>query len=188
MRAAFIGIGFDAGRLAAETQIASSVGWEFHFNRQNYEGEWSGIALRSNSPRPERYSLYIDPAEPFRDTEIFQRLPYFRQCIQSLPFDIRAARILRLTPGSMIREHRDLGVSIEDEHARFHIAISSNPETEFAVGGAPIVLPLGECWYVNVDLPHRIENRGTSDRVHLIVDADVTPELRDRVLSATRFY
>ena len=46
----------------------------------------------------------------------------------------------------------------------------------------------GECWYINVDLPHRIANRGTCDHIHLVVDAVVTPELRESVRGAARHY
>lgn len=28
----------------------------------------------------------------------------------------------------------------------------------------------GEAWYLNLDLPHSVENRGDSDRVHLLID------------------
>ncbi|MBS0589823.1 MAG: aspartyl/asparaginyl beta-hydroxylase domain-containing protein, partial [Proteobacteria bacterium] len=44
---------------------------------------------------------------------------------------------------------------------------------EFVVGGEAVPLAEGECWYLNFDLPHRIVNRGVSDRVHLVIDARV---------------
>lgn len=188
LRAAFLGISFDADRLRAETTLAANIGWERHFNRQDYEGDWSGIALRTNSPRP-RYSLYVDGADtPFRDTDVFANMPYFRECVARLPFETRAVRILKLAPGAVIKEHRDYEISIDHGEARFHIPIATNAETEFCVADLPLVFPEGECWYVNVDLPHRIVNRGETDRVHLIVDAVVTPELRETVHAAPRRY
>lgn len=188
LRAAYLGLSFDPNLLACETGVAASVGWEPHFHRQDYEGEWSGIALRSNSPH-RRYTLYIDGGNaPFRDTGIFGEMPYFQQCIASLPFETRAVRILKLAPGATIREHRDMEISIDHDEARFHIPIATNDATEFVVGGLPLAFSPGECWYINVDLPHRIENRGESDRIHLIVDAVVTPELRDTVHRAARYY
>lgn len=188
LRAAYLGISFDAERLLSETCVAAGVGWERHFNTHYYEGEWSGIALRSNSRR-ERYTLHIDGRDtPFRDTEIYGELPYLQQCIRNLPFETRSARLLKLAPGGIIREHRDAGISIDHDEARFHVPIVTNAATEFAVADLPLTFSPGECWYVNVDLPHRIENRGACDRIHLIVDAVVTPELRAAVHGAARHY
>jgi hypothetical protein len=188
LRAAYLGISFDPIRLAHETGIAANLGWEPHFNRQDYQGEWSGIALRSNSPHARR-KLYIHGDDsPFRDTDIFSEMPYFRECINSLPFETRAVRILKLAPGAVIREHRDIQISIDYAEARFHIPITTNNATEFVVADLPLVFVPGECWYINVDLPHRIVNRGASDRIHLIVDAVVTPSLREAVLKAPRCY
>jgi hypothetical protein len=36
----------------------------------------------------------------------------------------------------------------------------------------------GECWYLNVNQPHRVENRGSADRVHLVLDCVVDEWLR----------
>ena len=188
LRAAYIGISFDPDRLSTEMGLVSGVGWEPHFNKRDYEGDWSGIALRSNSPH-QRYSLYIDGGDrPFRDTEVLGHMPYFQQCIGNLPFDVRSARILKLAPGAIIRQHRDVGISIDHDEARFHVPIVTNDATEFAVADLPLAFSPGECWYINVDLPHRIVNRGVCDRIHLVVDAVVTPELRDTVRGATRQY
>jgi hypothetical protein len=42
------------------------------------------------------------------------------------------------------------------------------------------VMEAGECWYVNVDLPHRVNNRGTTERIHLVIDCVVDEWLRDQ--------
>jgi hypothetical protein len=36
----------------------------------------------------------------------------------------------------------------------------------------------GECWYVNFNLAHAVENRGASDRVHLVIDGLVNDWVR----------
>jgi len=36
----------------------------------------------------------------------------------------------------------------------------------------------GECWYLRLSDPHSVANRGTTDRVHLVVDAVVNDALR----------
>jgi hypothetical protein len=42
----------------------------------------------------------------------------------------------------------------------------------------------GECWYLNFDLPHRVQNLGATDRVHLVVDCQVNDWLRAMIASA----
>jgi hypothetical protein len=43
----------------------------------------------------------------------------------------------------------------------------------------------GECWYLNVNFPHKVANRGATDRVHLVIDCAVDDWLRALVLKAT---
>ena len=186
-RAARLGFSFDVSRLRADLRAASAAGWERHFNPVNYEGEWSGVALRSNSPHI--LKLFIDPrGTPFQDMAPFADASYLRECIARLPCPVGAARLMKLAAGSVIREHRDDDVSLEHEEVRLHIPIQTNDDVEFIVDGTPIRLEPGECWYVNVSLPHRLANRGETDRIHLVVDARVTPELRAAIDSATLRY
>jgi hypothetical protein len=42
----------------------------------------------------------------------------------------------------------------------------------------------GECWYHNFNLPHRVANRGTADRVHLVLDCVLNDWLREVLLAA----
>jgi len=44
---------------------------------------------------------------------------------------------------------------------------------EFYVCGERLALEEGGCYYVNVNLPHRVNNRGTKPRVHMVIDAAV---------------
>ncbi len=36
----------------------------------------------------------------------------------------------------------------------------------------------GTCWYMNFDLPHRLSNLGTTDRVHLVFDIIINDAIR----------
>ena len=77
-----------------------------------------------------------------------------------------------------IKEHSDFNLSYEDGEVRVHIPIQTNAEVEFAVEGRPLPMGEGECWYINFNLPHRIHNRGTTDRVHLVIDCVLNDWLR----------
>jgi quercetin dioxygenase-like cupin family protein len=176
---------FDVPRLEADLARAGADGWEKHFNPAYYDGDWSGVPLRSNSSHVLR--LYIDPARPhaFANTPELDRCPYFLEVIEQFRCPVQAARLLRLAAGSKIVEHRDHQVSLAHGEARIHIPIVTNPDVEFILGGEPLRLAPGECWYLNVDLPHSLANRGTTDRVHLVIDAIVDDWLRG-VIDASR--
>ena len=180
IRAAKLDLTFDAARMAAE--LAALESWEPHFNPSYHRGEWSGVALRSNSPHI--LKLYIDetPSSPFYDTEAVA--PYIRECVARIECEVRAARLMKLAAGAEIQEHRDAFVSLAHREARLHVPVVTNDATEFVVGAEIVRMLPGECWYLNVDLPHRVANRGATDRVHLVVDAVVNDWLRDAVKMA----
>jgi len=181
LRAARLSLSFDAARLQSELQALAEP-WEPHMNRGYYEGDWSGIAFRSNS-LPHQRKIFIDPSRPedFVDTDALSRCPYMRESLAAFPCSRRAVRLLKLAPGAVIREHRDVGICIDEEEARLHIPILTNDRTDFIVGGERVSMQPGECWYVNVDLPHSVVNGGETDRVHLVVDVAVDEWLRGTV-------
>jgi quercetin dioxygenase-like cupin family protein len=53
---------------------------------------------------------------------------------------------------------------------RLHIPVVTGAEAEFHLSGEPVVMSPGECWYVNVNEPHRVANGGATPRIHLVVD------------------
>ena len=176
-------LSFDPALLARDLTAAESlVAWERHFNQAYYFGEWSGIALRGNSPN--RFTLMIDPSRPdgFVNLPPLDACPYVRKIVDAIQAPIRSVRFLKVAPDGGIREHNDAMVGIDFDELRLHIPVLTNPGVEFKVGGEIIPMQAGECWYVNVHLPHSVMNRGGSDRVHLVFDAAVNDWLRARIL------
>lgn len=57
-------------------------------------------------------------------------------------------------------------------YRRTHTPIVTSAEVEFVVGGERRHLGRGEVWEINNWRVHHVENRGASDRVHLLVDWD----------------
>ena len=56
---------------------------------------------------------------------------------------------------------------------RLHIPIKSSSQVDFRVNGTPVTMAPGECWYLRLSDPHSVSNRGSSDRIHLVIDAKV---------------
>jgi Aspartyl/Asparaginyl beta-hydroxylase len=183
IRAAKLDLQFDAERMRAELAVLQD--WERHFNRQYYEGDWSGVALRANNTRR---TLYLDPDGEFFTTEAAARVPYIFESLSRFECEVRAARLLKLGTGAAIKEHRDAGISIDGAEARLHVPVMTNDDTDFFVDGELIPMKPGECWYINIDLPHRAANRGATDRVHLVLDVVVNEWLRNAVSMAGRMH
>jgi hypothetical protein len=84
---------------------------------------------------------------------------------------LQAVRLMRLAPGSVIKEHSDLELSFEEGTVRLHIPVSTNDGVDFRLNGLRCTMPAGSCWYLRLSDRHSVANRGKSDRVHMVIDA-----------------
>jgi len=166
----------DVERLGAEE-------WVAHFNTAIYAGDWSGIALRSVGGAPTQ--LYPDPTAQgaFVDTDVLRRCPALAAAVARFECELMAVRLLRLGAGAGIGEHRDYRLGHADGEIRVHVPITRSPDVEFRVDGQRVPMRAGEAWYLDLNLPHSVANRGDRDRVNLVVDCVVNPWL-DRMLGA----
>ena len=71
---------------------------------------------------------------------------------------------MRLTPGSVIKEHRDHDLRFEDGTVRLHIPVVTNDCVDFRLNGLPCPMAAGSCWYLWLSDPHSVANRGPEDR------------------------
>lgn len=174
---------YEAGPLLAEAHAFAPEEWIPHFNTDYYDGDWSGISLRSVGGRPT--TLYPDPAatEPFADTPALERAPRMAAVLAGLQCELQAARLLRLGPGASIREHRDFRLAHADGELRLHVPLSTEDGVEFRHDGDVVPMAPGQCWYMDLTLPHAVTNASPRERVHLVVDCVVNPWL-DEMLEA----
>jgi hypothetical protein len=160
---------FDPERLAQDLAHCLRLAWPDHFNRREYAGQWNSLSLRSISgSATDIVPLPSDTG--YRDTPLLHECPSFRDAVDRFECGKEAVRLLRLGAGSVIHEHRDPGASYTDGFFRVHIPITSNSETRFLIDGHDLQMQPGECWYANFSLPHSVNNAGTTDRVHLVLD------------------
>jgi hypothetical protein len=176
---------FDAAALAAEIAALGDGAWLAHFNTQYYEGDWSGVALRTPGGK---IGLYPDPnpSEPYAPTAHLAACERFRAALQTLRCPITSARVLRLGPGARIREHRDYRIGLEFGEVRLHVPLVTGPQVEFILNGLPLAAAPGECWYVDVTQPHRLTNNGSIARLHLVLDCVLDPWLEEVLREAAR--
>lgn len=169
---------FDARLLQKDVDQFAAHEWQAHFNRQVYEGDWSGIALRAfpNAAVP----LFPDPnsTQAFCDTQAIARLQYVPTVLASIRTEIRSTRLLKLAAGANIRRHRDYQLSPEDGEVRLHIPVRTAPEVEFILDEQRINMAEGEAWFLNFNLYHSVRNASARDRIHLVVDCVFNDWLR----------
>jgi hypothetical protein len=164
---------FDSGGLRADVDQIPPAEWVPHFNTGYYEGEWSGVALRSVGGKTGE--LYPDPTAgaDFADTPLLDRAPNVRAALATFRCPLLAVRFLRLGPGSRFREHQDYNLGFADGEVRIHVPISTGPEVTFLLDGEPVPMAEGEAWYLDLNRRHSVVNNGRSSRIHLVVDCVV---------------
>jgi hypothetical protein len=83
---------------------------------------------------------------------------------------VQQAMLTNLRAGTVIPKHKDKGPLTAKTH-RIHVPIVTNKECIFSVGDESKNLKAGQIWVIdNVGRYHSVENNGTQDRVHLIMD------------------
>lgn len=161
---------FDSERLQNDLRLFMSEEWTPHFNTAYYEGDWSGIALRASKDSP--IPIYPDPVAEngYDDTEFLERCSYFPKVLAEFKCELESVRLLKLSAGSQIREHKDYCLGFENGFVRIHIPIETNSSVEFFHNGQRVDMLAGEAWYLNFNLNHSVANKSEIDRVHLVID------------------
>jgi hypothetical protein len=177
---------FDAQALVEDLDRLVSCEWIDHFVQQNYEGSWQVLPLRGKAGETHPVmQIYSDPTcKHFEDTALLDSTPYFREVLETFQCPLRAVRLMKLTPGSRIKEHTDYDLAAENGEARLHIPITTNEKVTFLLNGTRVRMDAGECWYLRLSDPHSASNAGDTDRIHLVIDTEVDPWLRAHLQSA----
>ncbi|HEX8574397.1 MAG TPA: aspartyl/asparaginyl beta-hydroxylase domain-containing protein [Allosphingosinicella sp.] len=177
-------LAFDPERLSADLDALEESDWVEHPARQNYEGAWSAVPLRA--PAGETHPIRLIFADPtaaaFVDTPWLDRLPYIKQVVRAFRCPLKTARLMRLAPGSRIKEHCDPGLDAKTGEARLHVPLRTSAEAEFRVNGTRVEMKAGSVWYLRLVDPHSAFNGGREPRINLVIDAVVNPWL-ERMLS-----
>jgi quercetin dioxygenase-like cupin family protein len=139
---------------------------------------WSVLSLRSQSGEARETTSGGPGLAHFQDTAAMRAAPYLREVVESIPGPKYSVRLSVLPPGGSIARHDDVVLSLEHGLVRLHAPIQTGPEVELEVGGERVEMAPGELWYGDFTLAHAVENRGAEERVHVLIEVVVTPELR----------
>jgi hypothetical protein len=176
-----------------------SPAWADHYSTYNVKHSWSALVLRGygglvdfiEKPAEMSRKWKADNADkltwPIEDTPLRALLPEAEPIIAAIPGKKHRIRLMRLTPGGgELLRHAD----ITDQDAgtapgrlmRIHVPIDTNPSVEFEMwrlSGRTVRCHMGtgETWYLDTRKPHRAWNKGTTERIHLVMDVESSPAL-----------
>ena len=149
---------FDAAAMAADVATLADAGWIAHFVTQNYDGDWSVIPLRGQAGATHPVTMiYSDPScRDWADTPLLAACPAIRTALAAFRCPLQAVRLMRLGPGSIIKEHRDPDLAFEDGCVRLHVPITTNADVDFRLAGRRIDMAPGSAWYLRLTEPHSV--------------------------------
>lgn len=161
---------FDKEKLKNDFQKIMDKNWIDHYNTNDYSGKWTSIALMSQSGKSDAIYAFSNNDEKLVATEILDSCTYFKEILDGFLFEKTAVRLLQLAAGAEIKPHSDNCLGYEDDSFRLHIPIITNSEVEFILDGTRLIMNEGECWYIDANFIHSVANRGTENRIHLVID------------------
>ncbi|KAA5536461.1 aspartyl/asparaginyl beta-hydroxylase domain-containing protein [Taibaiella lutea] len=166
---------FDSVTLQNEFRSHQDNNWKSHYNKSQYEGDWTILPLRSINGNPHNViSTHILPKGlSYQNTPLLKQCPYIQSVIESFKCEKTSIRLMKLNAGARIKEHTDHDMNMEAGEARFHIPVQTNKDVAFYIMEDRIPMSAGECWYLNLSLPHKVHNAGSEDRIHLVIDCVV---------------
>ena len=170
-------VGFDRQACCAELARIPPAQWLKHVNQAGYEGDWSVIALNTLRQHLDKHpiiqSFNIETGDDWVELPILDELTAVSELLRQIPFTLKSIRLMKLDPGANIKEHRDLGLSIEHGEARLHIPLQCDEKIVFISNGKSLAMKEGELWYINADAPHSVQNKGEVSRINLVIDCQL---------------
>ena len=141
-----------------------------HFRSEHFVGDWSGIALYSADGKSGTMRRALGTG--YKPTEKLNDLPQTAQMLNTLKMfgDLQRVRILKVSPGTHVKYHIDLGETVRFGVARLHIPIITNGDCKIVLNGKQHTWAEGELWYGDFSQPHELWNAGKTDRYHLVID------------------
>lgn len=170
---------FDVKKMQEELLQLDNAAWQLHYQKLHYDGDWSAIPLRS--VQGDAGNIFVSPEinPEYKDTIFLDNSVYFRDVLSSFKCPLLSVRLLKLNAGAVIKEHKDAELYYEKGEIRIHIPVITNDEVEFYLDKERMNLKEGECWYMNFNLPHSVNNKSKADRIHLVIDAVVNDWVRE---------
>jgi len=122
------------------------------------------------------------------DTPHLKQSPYLTEVVDFFKdkTKVTLVRLLRLEPGSVVKEHTDptLGIQVHKSVIRLTIPILVNKNVTFYLNQTPVKMEPGECWYLRLTDPHSIVNEGTEQRINMSIDMIPNEWVTEHIINA----
>tara|TARA_R110000787_G_scaffold192886_12_gene304434 strand:+ start:468 stop:1076 length:609 start_codon:yes stop_codon:yes gene_type:complete len=100
--------------------------------------------------------------------------PYIKSIVEKFQehTTVTLVRMLRLEAGNDVSEHTDptLGLQIQKSVIRLTIPVIKEEKSLFYLNDKIVPMKPGECWYMRLTDPHRVENNSDNDRINISID------------------
>jgi len=155
---------------------------EAHTLKQEHYEYYNVIQLRAPAhlvdpslPFPPPASDYADGSwTDWKDTPALEKSPYLKSILNKFSqyTTVNLVRLLFLAPHSVVPEHNDPTLALEQEKSmiRLTIPIDNNDGVAFFLNDTLVPMKVGECWYLRLSDSHRVINNGSTDRINLTID------------------
>jgi hypothetical protein len=170
-------IRFDAERLAAEVNALPTSAWLPHPT-----GFVGNEAVPLISPGGQPNDDFDGPMAP---TESLRQCPYIMDLMAELGCVWGRSRLMALAAGADVPIHIDVHYHWRT-HRRLHIPVITNPGVLFTCNNETVHMEAGDCWLFDSFSLHKVQNKGSERRVHLVLDTVGGQKLWDLVESASK--
>lgn len=154
-------IRFDPDALAAEVRALPDWAWSPHPT-----GFVGNEAVRLVSPGGQQTDEFAGPMGP---TEQLELCPYIQEIMGEIGGVWGRSRLMGLAGGADVPSHIDTHYYWRT-HLRLHIPVVTNPGVLFTCGDETIHMKAGECWAFDSFRRHKVENKSSEQRIHLVLD------------------
>lgn len=180
-----------------------NLNFKNHYSNYNKKNAWSALSLRGYYSDISRIEKPIEMSKKWKeehkdeefylqDTVLRNEFPEVDELLRDFDGNMHRIRFMRLTPGGGELERHTDQVDPDSggtlgKLARIHFPIKTNPDVKFTVwdltGDAKTDnMRVGEYWFLDTRKPHRAINGGNEERIHLVIDVEVTEGIKDMIL------
>lgn len=179
-------INFDVAKMASEIEVLRPHNFMYY---DVLPLRSPAFKVDSSIPMPPPAEDYADGTwTEWLDTSSLKESPYLNSVVDTFKANTRVTlvRLLRLAPGSVVKEHTDPTLGLEQHKSviRLTIPIVTNDDVEFFLNNELVPMKPGECWYLRLTDPHRIVNGSSTERINLTIDMEPNEWVTKMILAA----
>mmetsp|Transcript_30451 Transcript_30451/g.55333 ORF Transcript_30451/g.55333 Transcript_30451/m.55333 type:complete len:417 (-) Transcript_30451:25-1275(-) len=159
-------------------------------------GGWTLLSIKSvngdmcDDSNSRHRKGHVNQTEQF--TPAWTQAPLIQKLLEPIAFSLRRVRLSKMLPNAQVTWHCDdcpySRVSCNDDgsvsilgrehhyhdYHRLNLMLTSNPDLSFTYGGRTNHgTKSGNMFFSNIALPHRVDNKGDTERISLLVDIRV---------------